>query len=71
MQEEICGYCGGRGFVLGSMFDRWGYQCHIEPPQMTCEYCGGSGQCEDGARLLPAREPENEQHPSAGWPRWA
>jgi hypothetical protein len=36
------------------MFDSWGYQRHDEPPRVVCEYCGGSGFCVDGGKLLPA-----------------
>jgi hypothetical protein len=54
---EPCGFCSGRGFVYGSMYDDHGYQRHDEPPQVTCEYCGGSGACVDGGLLLPATQP--------------
>jgi hypothetical protein len=69
--NEPCGYCGGRGFILGSMYDAYGYQRFDEPPRVTCEYCGGFGQCEDGGLLLPAREPHAPDNPNAGLPSWA
>ena len=68
---EPCGFCSGRGFVYGSMYDSYGYQRYHEPPQLTCEYCGGFGRCEDGAMLLPAKEPEIEEQQSSGLPPWA
>jgi len=55
---EPCGFCGGNGFVFGSMYDCDGRQRYDEPPRLTCEYCDGFGRCEDGSILLPAREPE-------------
>jgi hypothetical protein len=51
---ETCGFCEGRGWVHGSMFDGHGYQRHDAPPLLTCEYCCGCGRCEDGGKLLPA-----------------
>ncbi len=51
---ETCGFCGGAGFVYGSMYDSYGYQRFHEPPQLVCEYCGGCGQCEYGSILAPA-----------------
>jgi hypothetical protein len=68
---EPCGFCSGRGFVYGSMYDSYGYQRYHEPPQLTCEYCGGFGRCESGAMLLPAKEPETEEQQSTGLPPWA
>jgi hypothetical protein len=35
------------------------YQRFHEPPQLVCEYCGGSGRCEDGSSLLPAAPREH------------
>jgi hypothetical protein len=29
---ETCGYCGGKGWVYGSMYDAYGYQRFHEPP---------------------------------------
>ena len=44
--------------MLGNVYDAWGFQRYDEPPHLTCEYCHGFGQCEDGAKLLPADEPQ-------------
>lgn len=51
---EICGYCGGNGFVYASMYDCDGRQRFHEPPKVVCEYCDGFGRCADGHLLLPA-----------------
>lgn len=63
-----CGYCSGRGYIFGSMYDAYGYQRYHEPPQVVCEYCGGFGSCEDGAVLLPANEPQCDEQRSTGLP---
>lgn len=68
--HTTCGYCGGRGFILGSMYDADGCQRFHEPPHLVCEYCGGFGQCESGDKLLAAREPKTDD-PSSGNPCWA
>jgi len=70
-RSEVCGFCSGRGFVYGNTHDAYGYQRHDEPPQVTCEYCGGSGQCADGGLLLPADEPRRPSNESSGSPIWA
>lgn len=57
MRVETCGMCRGRGWYYGSTFDRLGHQVHDFPPEVTCEYCGGRGRCEDGHLLLAALEP--------------
>jgi hypothetical protein len=36
------------------MYDAYGSQRYHEPPQLVCDYCGGSGQCADGHKLLHA-----------------
>lgn len=54
---EICAGCGGRGFVMGSIYDAYGHWRYYEPPQLVCECCGGFGHCEGGTRLLPTAEP--------------
>lgn len=54
---EPCGYCSGRGWVYGRRHDNHGYQRHESPPQVSCEYCGGSGACDHGQKLLPATPP--------------
>ena len=51
---EPCGYCGGNGYIYGSMYDDHGFQRFHEPPKVVCEYCGGFGRCADGHKLLPA-----------------
>lgn len=56
--QEQCGYCGGCGYVHGSMYDRDGRKNHDEPPRRTCEYCCGYGTVEDGHKLLPAESRE-------------
>ena len=58
---QPCGYCSGRGFVLGGLYDCDGRQRHYEPPQLVCEYCGGFGCCEEGGNLLPANEPQTDE----------
>ena len=68
---ETCGFCDGRGFILGSLYDCDGRQRYDEPPRLCCEYCGGFGQCEDGGLLLPAIEPRLDDNPNAGLPSWA
>lgn len=64
---ETCNYCGGRGWLYGSVYDAYGYQRFDEPPQLTCQYCNGSGQCADGSRLLPADPPRRDQPPWTPW----
>lgn len=52
MHEE-CGYCGS-GRVDGRKYDCDGRHRPDWPDRVTCEYCGGSGTCDDGGKLLPA-----------------
>lgn len=52
---ELCGFCGGSGRVPGPKYDREGRHRPDWPDRVTCEYCGGSGECEEGGKLLPAR----------------
>jgi hypothetical protein len=52
---EQCGFCGGNGRVPGCHFDRDGRFRPEWPDTIVCEYCGGSGQCEEGSKLLSAR----------------
>ncbi len=52
---QTCGYCGGNGHVSNAQRDRYGPRPDY-PSRRACEYCDGSGQCEDGAKLLPAGE---------------
>lgn len=66
---DTCGYCGGRGWILGSMYGRDGRKDHDEPPRIVCEYCGGAGYCEEGEKLLPAMPPRKEAA-STGLPTW-
>jgi len=51
---ETCGFCQGRGYVYGSMFDREGRRLFTEPPMVVCEYCAGTGECVDGSKWYPA-----------------
>lgn len=51
--SEGCGYCCGRGTVPGPTHDGYGYE--LEPRDLVCEYCGGSGVCVDGGKLLAHR----------------
>lgn len=55
-QVEQCGYCRGSGRVPGRKYDSEGRHRPEWPDQVTCEYCNGSGKCEDGRKLLPARD---------------
>ena len=57
MKLEPCGYCNGTGHVPARQYDRDGRHRPEWPERRTCEYCGGSGECEDGNKLLPARKP--------------
>jgi hypothetical protein len=56
---EVCGFCGGNGYVYASMYDCDGRQIYDEPPGAVCEYCDGYGQCENGYILLPAYSREH------------
>jgi len=56
---EVCGYCGGRGQVFRSMYNRLGERIADKPPLVICEYCGGTGECVNGSNLWPA--PTREQ----------
>lgn len=47
-----CGFCRGRGRVLNHQADRYGPRPDY-PSERPCDYCGGSGQCEDGDQLAP------------------
>lgn len=53
---QTCGFCNGRGIVLRNSYDMEGRARSEDERPMTCEYCGGSGVCEDGHNLLPAVE---------------
>lgn len=55
--EETCGFCRGSGLVPNRTHDREGRRRTDWPEQVRCEYCGGSGRCEEGHKLLPARRP--------------
>jgi hypothetical protein len=56
MASDVCGFCGGRGTVLRNSYDREGRARSEDERRAACEYCGGTGACEDGHKLLPARE---------------
>lgn len=56
MTIYTCGFCSGRGYVLANAYDQEGRARSEDERPTTCEYCGGSGQCEDGGKLLPTRE---------------
>ena len=47
---ETCGFCGGSGRVLSRAYDRFG--AAVEQRMVACEYCDGSGCCEDGDKLM-------------------
>lgn len=53
---STCGFCGGRGIVLRNAYDGEGRARSEDERRTTCEYCGGAGVCEDGHRLMAARE---------------
>jgi hypothetical protein len=59
-ETERCGFCGGLGWVLGRRYDSEGRRRYDWPDRIVCEYCGGSGECEDGSKLLPARRPTQD-----------
>lgn len=59
-QQETCGFCQGRGVVPGPTHDREGRHRPEWPPAIPCEYCNGSGTCEEGSKLLPARRPTRD-----------
>lgn len=70
----FCGYCGGKGWILGRAYDREGRA--QTPPRMCCGECGGEGVCERGGELSPAPAPSvGPQHTAdlarAGSPAWA
>lgn len=68
---ETCGFCSGRGWYFGRMYDNLGYRSHDTPPRVWCEYCGSSGRCPEGDKLLPAAEPKVEEpRPNEGNPPW-
>jgi hypothetical protein len=52
-EYETCGYCCGTGQYPAPSHDRFGYE--IEPHMIHCEYCGGTGCCEQGSKLLAHR----------------
>ena len=69
-----CGFCSGRGWVLGRAYDREGRA--QEPPRVWCDYCDGSGACDRGEELEPAKAPTlGPDHAAdlarAGLPPWA
>jgi hypothetical protein len=76
MTVEVCGYCSGTGYTFGRCFDREGRAIHADPPQVSCEYCCGNGQCEEGGKLLPATPAHKIERPTAadlartGNPAW-
>jgi hypothetical protein len=57
---EMCGYCCGSGRVPGRKYDNEGRYRPEWPDAIRCEYCGGSGRCEEGSKLLPAKKPYRE-----------
>jgi hypothetical protein len=58
--QERCGYCNGSGRVPGRKYDRLGQHRPEWPDTVTCEYCYGTGWCEEGEKLVPARNPNRE-----------
>jgi hypothetical protein len=70
---NTCGFCGGSGIVANRQADRYGPRPDY-PAQRVCEYCGGSGQWEDGDKLLlqgPVYQATDEDRQRAGLPPWA
>jgi hypothetical protein len=57
-KEELCGYCMGAGRVPMPLYDREGRRRTDWPETRCCEYCYGTGQCEEGHKLLPASRPK-------------
>jgi len=71
---EICGYCSGTGRVPTRPYDHEGRAQEVR--QRACEYCDGSGECEDGDKLLGHAIPEPGPGHAAdlrmrGCPAWA
>ncbi len=66
---DTCGFCSGRGTVPGPTNDRHGYP--LPEHDLCCEYCGGTGCCEDGGQLLAAVPRPQPERPNAGLPPWA
>lgn len=56
-QPETCGYCEGSGLVNGPAYDREGRFRTDWPRRIACEYCGGSGMCEEGSKIVPCGRP--------------
>jgi DnaJ-class molecular chaperone len=68
-----CGFCGGRGRVANHQADRYGPRPDY-PAERPCEYCGGTGTCEDGHKLAPqgrVYQADDEDRRMAGLPPWA
>lgn len=70
-----CGYCCGSGQVANSQRDAYGPRPDY-PTMRTCEYCGGSGRCDDGDKLLPQNrsavyQADDDDRRRAGLPSWA
>jgi len=69
---EPCGFCGGTGKVPGRSHDNHGAYRPDWPETIRCEYCGGSGQCDDGNKLLPCstKRAAGAGSPPAGIAPW-
>lgn len=73
MTMATCGFCGGSGRVANRQADAYGPRPDY-PADCKCEYCDGTGQCEDGDRLLtqgPVCQATEEDRRRAGLPPWA
>lgn len=57
IDEQPCGFCSGTGYVTGPRYDRLGRDRPEWPERIGCEYCGGTGRCEAGAKLRPQVPP--------------
>ena len=57
---ETCGYCRGTLPVPGRKYDSEGRYRRDWPNVIPCEYCAGSGEVKNGAKLLPARQPQTD-----------
>lgn len=54
---ETCGFCNGTGTVRNRQADRYGPRPDF-PETRTCEYCDGTGQCDEGDKLAPQERTE-------------
>lgn len=66
---QPCGFCNGTGTVLNHQADRYGPRPDY-PATVTCPYCGGEGQCDEGTELAPQGKADDEDKRRAGLAPW-